>query len=275
MHRASPIQNTKHKTSSMLRCELKEKPKDTMIPRLLLLLSVGLLLVAAQFAIINITARPSNLHRLCHSDSKTLCQDVVGNAQVEDEKPTTPLENLKRFSHDLYYYPPLSYGAPKDMCMWQAFLDNKIQSEECSAALKTRMASAIGLCIIAFAKVLIASYFCHLCLSKFSLSRLTPAVVFGSLLVSVIYIYESGPLVSTLDVGMFALDLTACIVQSISFAIMILPLMSTTDTPSGDNKEEDEVEKQWYEEDGYRKMGDGDETVLYVAVPLQAGTSLV
>ena len=244
-----------------------------MIPRLLLLLSVGLLLVAAQFAIINITARPSNLHRLCHSDSKTLCQDVVGNAQVEDEKPTTPLENLKRFSHDLYYYPPLSYGAPKDMCMWQAFLDNKIQSEECSAALKTRMASAIGFHIIAFAKLLISSYFCHLWLSEFSLSRLTLAVVFGSLLVSVIYIYESGPLVSTLDVGMFALDLTSCI--SGSSVIMILSLMSTTDTPSGDNKEEDEVEKQWYEEDGYRNMGDGDETVLYVAVPLQAGTSLV
>ena len=56
--------------------------------------------------------------------------------------------------------------------------------------------------------------------------------------------------------------------------MIFLSLMSTTDTPSGDNKEEDEAEKQWYE-DGYRKMGDGDETVLYVAVPLQAGTSLV
>ena len=86
------------------------------------------------------------------------------------------------------------------------FLDNKIQSEECAAVLKARMATVMGLCLIAFANFLISSYFCHLWLSEFSLSRLTLAVVFGSLLVSVIYIYESRPYV-TLDVGMLALNI--------------------------------------------------------------------
>ena len=66
----------------------------------------------------------SKLHRLCHSDFITLCQDVVANAQVEP--PTTPFEDINRLSHgpeqEHYHYPAtLHYGVPKDMCMWQAF----------------------------------------------------------------------------------------------------------------------------------------------------------
>ena len=248
-------------------------------------LFVGLLLVKTRFTIINIIARPSNLDRLCHSDSMTLCQDVVGNAQVDE--PTTPFENLKRLSshgQELYSYPALSYGAQKDMCMWQAFLDNKIQSEECSAALnKTRMEnvtrvtggvsgkedvgdyySDLQLSILILAFFLTYSYACHLFLFDYGLSRCTPPVLFGSLLVSVIYFSVAHPLVSLGDPRILLQFLiTTNFIQLVVLTIIGV-LMIKCFIPS-----EDEEEKQHYE-DGYRKMGDDETPVLvYVAVPLQ------
>ena len=210
------------------------------------------------------------LHRLCDSDVKTLCQDV----ETDELVAPTPFDDLKRLTHGQEAYPALNYGKSKDVCMWQAFFNNQIQSEECSASIKTRVASVqkqlapprenedvvlvdmsflfssetlhyfiyyknpIWLHILAF---LTYSCACHVYLSKSGLSRCTRSVVFGVLLVTALCMSIASPLVtlgssSVLFISMF-----------------FFPL-------------EDEDEKQ-HCEDGYRRMDD-DETV-YVAVPLQ------
>ena len=207
----------------------------------------------------------SKLHRLCHSDVNTLCQDVVGNAQVEP--PTTPFEDLNRLtSHgqeEPYYYPAaLKYGGPKDMCMWQAFLNNEIKSEECSAALKTEMENnqkQLPFYLHILVLFLAWSYDCYVIASEIGLSpRSRTVVVFGPVLVSVLHICVAYPLVPTLAGRAYIQAVTP------GLTVLLLITMILFTIPS-----EDEEEKQRCDsEDGYRRMGD-DETVLYVAVPLQ------
>ena len=226
----------------------------------------------------------SKLHRLCHSDVNTLCQDVVGNTQVVVESPSTPFEDLNSLSHgggqeeEHYYYPAaLDYGVPKDMCMWQAFLNNEIKSEECAAALKTGMenvqkqlpffyySNLVHVVLLhILAHCLTLSCIFYLVASEKGLSpRVRTAVVFGPLLVSFLYIVSA-----TLRAG-GAVHTIASVALNIQAMYLTVAVMLTTImlfTPS----EQDEEEKQQRcdSEDGYRRMGD-DETVLYVAVPLQ------
>ena len=213
----------------------------------------------------------SKLHRLCDSDVQTLCQDV----EIDEFVGSTPFEDLKRLTHGQESYPALKYGQSKDVCMWHAFFNNQIQSEECSASLKTRVSSIqkqlaplrkdqdavlvdisflpmrearhyliyhknpIWLHILAF---LSYSFACHVYLSKSGLSRCTRGVAYGICLVATFVISIASPLVTLGG-------------SSVLFFLLIL------------SSNEDEDEKQHYE-DGYRRMADDDETV-YVAVPLQ------
>ena len=232
--------------------------------------------------VLSFHVRLTKLHRLCHSDVNKLCQDVVEIAQVEP--PTTPFEDLNRLtSHgqkETYNYPAaLNYGVPKDraMCIWQAFLNNEIKSEECSTALKTGMENVqkqlhfyhSNLMLLHILALFVAwSYYCYAIASEIGLSgiglssRSRTAVVFGPVLVSVLYICVSYPLVTTLAGGAGLLAWKAVYFQVVLTAVLLIRRIFTT--PS-----EDEEEKQRCDsEDGYRRMGD-DETVLYVAVPLQ------
>ena len=214
----------------------------------------------------------SKLHRLCDSDVQTLCQDV----EIDEFVGSTPFEDLKRLTHGQESYPALKYGQSKDVCMWHAFFNNQIQSEECSASLKKLVESLqkklaplrkgqdavlvdisflpmrengdyliyhncpIWLHILAF---LASSFACHVYLSKRGLSRCTRGVAYGICLVATFVLCIASPLLTL-----------GC--SSVVFFISILS-----------SDEEDEDEKQ-HCEDGYRRMADDDETV-YVAVPLQ------
>ena len=231
----------------------------------------------------------SKLHRLCHSDVNTLCQDVVGNTQVVVEYPSTPFEDLNSLSHggagqeeEHYYYPAaLDYGVPKDMCMWQAFLNNEIKSEECAAALKigienvqkqlpffyySNLVYVVLLHILALAHCLTLSHCFYLIASEKGLSpRFRTAVVFGPLLVSFLYIVST-----TLRAG-GAGHTTVSVALNILVGLTVaLVVMQTTMMMLFTPSEQDEEEKQQRcdSEDGYRRMVDN-ETALYVAVPLQ------
>ena len=142
----------------------------------------------------------SKLHRLCHSDVNTLCQDVVGHAQVVKPPPSTTLfENLNRLSqHDGQEEEHYDYWGPKDICMWQAFLNNEIKSEECSAAMENVQKQQLPffycsnltmMLVHVLALFLTWSYYCYaiasvmLCLSP----PFKDAVTFGPLFVSVLY----------------------------------------------------------------------------------------
>jgi hypothetical protein len=200
----------------------------------------------------------------------------VGNAQ---EEPPTPLEYLNRLSHgqqeEPYYYPAtLNYGVPKDMCMWQAFLNNEIKSEECSAALKFPMyySNFIVLHILPpfltlfLTLFLTGSYYCYAIASEIGLSpRSKTAVVFGPLLVSVLFIHVTYPLLTTLAGGAAILVLAMKAASCILTGLMSVLTITMICIPSED---EEEKHRCCDSENGYRRMGD-DETVLYVAVPLQ------
>jgi len=85
----------------------------------------------------------AHLHKVCEFDANTVCGDF-GDSYVETSSATTPFEDLKRLTHGLQAYPSLSYDAStKDICMWQALFNNKIQSEECVAALEGQMAKTM------------------------------------------------------------------------------------------------------------------------------------
>jgi len=225
----------------------------------------------------------TKFHRLCHSDVNTLCQDVVGHVQVVKPTPTL-FENLNRPSHgggqekEHYGYPAaLNYGVPKDVCMWQAFLNNEIKSEECAAALKTGIenvqkqlpffycSNLVNLVLLhILAHCLTLSYCFYLIAPEKGLSpRFRDAVTFGPLLVSFLYI------VSTTLAGAGHTTIASValnIAQAGGLAVVVLTIIIVF-TPS----EQDEEEKQQQRcdsEDGYHRMND-DETVLYVAVPLQ------
>jgi hypothetical protein len=158
-------------------------------------------------------------------------------------------------------------------------LNNEIKSEECSAALKTGMENVqkqlhfyhSNLMLLHILALFLAwSYCCYGIASEIGLSpRSRTAVVFGPLLVSVLYICVAYPLVTTLAGGagtlvVLVMNAACCIQTGLLIPVLLIRMILFT-TPS-----EDEEEKQRCgdSEDGYRRMGD-DETVLYVAVPLQ------
>ena len=111
---------------------------NSLLLQLLICLRIGF---ASGFEARYLTFGFGHLHKVCEFDAKTLCEDF-GFSNVEP----TSFEDLKRLTHGKEVYPSLKYDSPKKgNCMWQALFNNKIQSEECVAALERRMAKTMKL----------------------------------------------------------------------------------------------------------------------------------
>lgn len=212
------------------------------------------------------------LRKACDVDATTLCE----NADVISVS-STPFEQLKELTHGQEAYPALNYGPPKDMCLWHAFFNNKIQNQECISQLQSRIddvekkltpphgneevsllnipvlsqkygghlyfvyySNPIWLHILAFVTY---AYACHAYLSQSKLGRCAHYLIYGALLLSSGLLAVSSPMVT------FA----AGTVLSV-----ILHAISTKDT---ENDNDDSIDNE------YRRMDD--EGNMYVAVPLQ------
>ena len=109
---------------------------NSLLLQLLICLRIGF---ASGFEARYLTFGFGHLHKVCEFDAKTLCEDF-GFSNVEP----TSFEDLKRLTHGKEVYPSLKYDSPKKgNCMWQALFNNKIQSEECVAALEGQMAKTM------------------------------------------------------------------------------------------------------------------------------------
>ena len=212
----------------------------------------------------------SRLHKHCEIDAKALCDDSF-NIELEP----TPFKNLKRLRNgrEAKAYPALNYGATKDMCMWHAFVNNKIQNDVCSALLEKRMkrveeqlspprgvdevvlwdvpfsfkrSGEYSLVIYSYPSwihalaFLVYSYGCYtITVSTGGHSPGAFVAIFGFLFLTALFVSIANPPLG-LSIG------------------IILMILSRLQNEHGEDEDESNT-------DGYRRMGD-DETV-YVAVP--------
>lgn len=78
-----------------------------------------------------------NIHKYCEEDATKLCPE--GLSTVNDRDEPRPLIELMELNKGHHTYPSLDFDIDTDVCLWRAFIDNKIKNQSCSESLNTRL----------------------------------------------------------------------------------------------------------------------------------------
>ena len=74
----------------------------------------------------------NEIHHQCQEDAIKLCPQGITNFELDSQNHLPlPIEELRKLTHDQVTYPALGFDVHTDVCLWQAFLHEKINDSKC------------------------------------------------------------------------------------------------------------------------------------------------